>query len=211
VKNRYAVLELAGGHDSSTTGSSIAFSAGGSYDPDGSIVSYEWDWNNDGVYEEKTTSPGISHGWNATYSGTIVLRVTDNEGYISLDTASVEVKDKSVRISGGAYFYPEYPTYQASFSMDVTGSSLPSGWLKYYYPRTRMSFLSTGITSVFMSGNTSTISGTGNINGTGNYTFTATVVNGTPDSFAIVIKKPDGSIYYLAGHKNIAGGDLVIQ
>ena len=115
------------------------------------------------------------------------------------------------KISGGAYFYPETPTYRASFSMDVTGPSSPSGWLKYYYTRTRMNFVSTSITSASLSNNTSTISGTGTVNGVSGYTFTATVTNGSPDSFRIVIRRADGSIHYSAGPRNISGGDLVIQ
>jgi hypothetical protein len=74
-----------------------------------------------------------------------------------------------------------------------------------------MNFVSTGITSASVSGNMATISGTGTVNGVGGYTFIATVTNGSPDSFGIVIRKPDGSTYYSAGPKNISGGDLVIQ
>jgi len=74
-----------------------------------------------------------------------------------------------------------------------------------------MNFVSTGITSVSLPGNTAMISGTGTVNGVVGYTFTATVTNGSPDTFAIVIKKPDGAIYYSAGPKTISGGDLVIQ
>ena len=116
-----------------------------------------------------------------------------------------------VRFSARAYFYPETQTYRASFSKDVTGPTSSSGWLKYYYNRTRMNFVSTGITAVSVSGNTVTISGTGTVNGVGGYTFTACVTNGPPDTFGVVIKKPAGTAYYSAGPKNISGGDLVIQ
>jgi hypothetical protein len=118
---------------------------------------------------------------------------------------------QEVKLYGGAYFYPENPTYRASFSMDVVGPSSPSGWLKYYYTRTRMNFVSTGITSVSISGNIATITGNGTVNGVGGYTFTATVNNGTPDNFYIVVRKADGSTYYSAGPRNISGGDLAIQ
>ena len=74
-----------------------------------------------------------------------------------------------------------------------------------------MNFVSTGITSVSVSGNSATISGTGTVNGVGGYTFTDTISNGTPDTFGIVIRKSDGTTYYSAGPKNISGGDLVIQ
>jgi len=74
-----------------------------------------------------------------------------------------------------------------------------------------MNFVSTGITSVSLSGNTATISGSGTVNGVGGYAFTATVTNGSPDTFDIVIKKSDGSTYYSIDPKNVSGGDLVIQ
>ena len=127
------------------------------------------------------------------------------------NSATPDVVGVTYRISGGAYFFPETTTFRASFSMDVTGPTSPSGWLKYYYTRTRMNFVSTGVTAVSALGNTATISGTGTVNGVGGYTFTATVTNGSPDTFAIVIKKSDGTTYYSVGPKNISGGDLAIQ
>jgi hypothetical protein len=95
--------------------------------------------------------------------------------------------------------------------MDITGPASLSGWLKYYYARTRMNFSSTAIALVSLSGDTAAISGTGTVNGAAGYTFTATVVNGAPDNFAIVIKRSNGTVYYSAGPKNIAGGDLLMQ
>lgn len=116
-----------------------------------------------------------------------------------------------VKISGGAYNFPQTTIYKATFSMDVTGPTSPSGWLKYYYSKTRMNFVSTGITEVSMSGNTATISGTGKINGVSGYTFTATITDGSPDSFGIIIRKADGGIHYSAGPGAISGGDLIIS
>ena len=116
-----------------------------------------------------------------------------------------------VRISGGAYFYPETLTYRASFSMEIIGPSSPSGWLKYYYTRTRMNFVSTGITSVSAVGDNASISGSGTVNGVSGYTFTATIADVSPDSFGIVIRRSDGSIYYSVALKNISGGNLVID
>ena len=105
----------AGGPYSGVVGSPITLDASVSYDPDGSIVSYEWDWNNDGFYDEKTLSPTISHTWGTTYSGTVGLKVTDNEGLTGYDTASLEVKAKPVRVSGGAFsILKTQPTEQAS-------------------------------------------------------------------------------------------------
>jgi hypothetical protein len=115
------------------------------------------------------------------------------------------------KISGGAYNFPQTATYKASFSMDVTGPSSPSGWLKYYYVRTRMNFVSTSVTGVSVSGNTATVTGKGTVNGANGYTFTATVTDGSPDSFGITIRKSDGTIYYSAGPGSVSGGNLVIS
>ena len=116
----------------------------------------------------------------------------------------------SVNIFGGAYNFPVHSRYRASFSMDVSGPSTPSGWLKYYYSQTRMNFVSTEITEVSVSDNTCTISGTGLVNGGEGYTFTAQVIDETPDSFGITINNPDGSTYYAVDSGVVSGGDLLI-
>jgi len=82
----------AGGSYSGNVGSPVTFDASSSYDPDGTIVLYEWDWDNDGIYDENTTSPTITHTWSSEFTGMVRLRVTDNDGLTGIDTASVEIK-----------------------------------------------------------------------------------------------------------------------
>jgi len=118
------------------------------------------------------------------------------------------------RISGNGYIFPETTTYKATFSMDVSkdGENPPSGWVKYYYSRTRMNMVSTGITDFITSGigTTANLSGTCTINNIAGYTFTITAIDKVPDSFQIKIFKPDGSLRYSAGPKNLSGGNLVV-
>lgn len=211
VTVKAAPLAEAGGPYYGTTGAVIAFDASASHDSDGTIALYEWDWDADGTYDSSTSSPSISHAWSSPYSGTVVLRITDNDGLSATDDASVEVVSNQVNISGGAYFYPEVSTYRASFSMDATGPSAPSGWLKYYYARTRMNFVSTSITSVNSSGSKVTIEGAGTVNGTSGYTFIATVIDGSPDQFGIIIYKSGNLYYEVTPPKSVSGGNLVIQ
>lgn len=117
----------------------------------------------------------------------------------------------NVAISGGAYNFPETSTYRATFSMDVKRTAeVPSGWLKYNYSRTRMNFVSTGITEVLGTKPNVTIKGVGTVNNVKGYSFEANVVDGSPDSFGIVIKKADGTTYYSAPTKIISGGNLII-
>ena len=90
TKNVAPVAEI-GGSYSGSAGSPVTFDGSGSTDTDGNIVLYEWDWDNDGVYDESSTSPSISHTWDSVYSGSIGLRVKDDGGLTSTDTATVNV------------------------------------------------------------------------------------------------------------------------
>jgi chitodextrinase len=67
------------------TGTSVDFNASGSYDPDGSIVSYAWDFG------DGTTGSGVTvtHVYPYESYFTVTLTVTDNSGYTSQSVQSV--------------------------------------------------------------------------------------------------------------------------
>ncbi|KAA0002537.1 MAG: PKD domain-containing protein [Thermoplasmata archaeon] len=56
----------------------ITFNANSSYDEDGYIVLYKWDWDNDGIYDISTTSPVITYSWNKSGTYAVTLTVVDN-------------------------------------------------------------------------------------------------------------------------------------
>jgi hypothetical protein len=115
-----------------------------------------------------------------------------------------------ITVKGSAYNYPQ-TNYNATFSMDLTtAGGTPSGWLKYYYSKTRMTFASTGLTQVTASGTTAKIKGTGTVNGKTGYTFEADVFDGSPDQFGIVIRNSNGTTYYSAPLMSIRGGSLTV-
>jgi PKD repeat protein len=64
----------------------VNFNGGDSYDPDGGdIVLFEWDWDNDGVFDE--TGPEITRDFTDMGDLEVQLRVTDDEGMTdTLDT-----------------------------------------------------------------------------------------------------------------------------
>lgn len=91
----------AGGPYSGQEGAPISLDGSGSYDPDGFIVSYEWDVDNDGDYDDATgVAPSVTFPDNGLY--TVGLRVTDNEGATGTDTATVTVANvaPTVTLSG---------------------------------------------------------------------------------------------------------------
>jgi len=67
------------------------FDASASCDPDGGdLTLYEWDWDNDGIYDDSSTSATIDHAFATKGWHTVVLRVTDDEG--DTDTVSHDVR-----------------------------------------------------------------------------------------------------------------------
>ncbi|UNM09245.1 MAG: PQQ-binding-like beta-propeller repeat protein [Planctomycetales bacterium] len=67
----------------------VRFYADGSFDPDGEIVLYEWDFNNDGSYEQSGQSTQVTYTYPYMGWFTPVLRVTDDKG--GQATASIDI------------------------------------------------------------------------------------------------------------------------
>ncbi|NQT24947.1 choice-of-anchor D domain-containing protein [candidate division KSB1 bacterium] len=82
----------ANGPYTGTVGQSITLDGSASYDPDSgdSIVSYEWDLDNDGQYDD-ATGVTVQNTWYSVYSGTIGLRVTDSFGETDTDNTIVTI------------------------------------------------------------------------------------------------------------------------
>ncbi len=68
----------------------ITFDASESYDSDGSIVFYRWDWNGDGIFDNEYTQPYATHSFSEAGEYTVTLQVEDNNG--SVNTYSVVIK-----------------------------------------------------------------------------------------------------------------------
>ena len=74
-----------------TVNQTIIFDASTSIDPDGSLILFEWDWNNDGVYEESYTTPTATHSWIQAGKYPITIRVTDNDNATSTKTITIPI------------------------------------------------------------------------------------------------------------------------
>ena len=82
-------------------GQAIIFNASASYDPDpgDNIVSFEWDFNNDGATD--ATGMEVSWTWNDDYAGQVNLTVTDSHGESSTDTTSVTILNAPPEVEAG--------------------------------------------------------------------------------------------------------------
>jgi outer membrane protein assembly factor BamB len=108
----------------------VTFDASDSYDPDGSIVLYEWDWNDDGTYDESSTNPTIQHVWSEEGTYSIVLRVTDDD-----DLTDTKRKVISIGVIPPIAFFdwsPQVPQSGKIVTFDATGSYDPDGTIQLY-------------------------------------------------------------------------------
>ena len=121
-------LAEAGGPYTGNVGSPISFDASGSFDPDGTIALYEWDWENDSIFDDSTTSPMITHTYFSEFGGLVRLRVTDNDGLSGTDTASVAVLNQPPVANAGPDQLVECTGFSGSLiTLDGSGSSDPDG------------------------------------------------------------------------------------
>ena len=88
--NNVAPTADAGGPYDTDEGVNVTLTAAGSTDPGNDIVSYEWDLDNDGQYDDGTE---VTATFNSNIAGphTVGVKVTDDDGAWSTDTATVTV------------------------------------------------------------------------------------------------------------------------
>lgn len=78
---------------SATEGQTMTLDGSGSTDPDGTIVRYEWDVNNDGSYEYSSSSSTQSHNYGQQGTYIIKLRATDNHDATDEETTTANISD----------------------------------------------------------------------------------------------------------------------
>lgn len=129
VRMRYLKLSVnelpvanAGGPYQTNEGTAITFNASGSYDSDGSIVQYEWDFQNDGVYDQTSANATANYTFNDDFNGTVKLRVTDNEYETSTATQTVVVSNVPPTAEAGGPYSGEQNS-----PIQLTGSSTDPG------------------------------------------------------------------------------------
>ena len=74
-----------------------------SFDVDGAIVSYEWDFDDDGIYDLATDAATATYSYTAKYEGLMRLRVTHGDGQTGTSTALVAALISPVADAGGPY------------------------------------------------------------------------------------------------------------
>jgi PKD repeat protein len=113
------------------TGQMVTFNAGGSSDPDGQIVLYEWDFDSDGSYEiAGGAASTVTHAFNVNGQHLVTLRVTDNTGDWDTITQTVPV---GINVPTAAFiFNPPNPKVNTAVTFDGSDSTDPDGTIVSY-------------------------------------------------------------------------------
>jgi PKD repeat protein len=80
------------------TGETVSFDASGSNDSDGSISSYEWDFDGDGTPE--ATGETVNYTYSDEGNRSVTLTVTDDDGATNTDVTNVTVTGDGPSFSG---------------------------------------------------------------------------------------------------------------
>lgn len=105
----------------------IHFNASESADPDGTIVSYDWDFG------DGTTAAGqtITHQYSSSGTYTVLLVVTDNDGNIASTTQSISVGENENPVA--SFFYsPTDPAIDEEVYFNASDSYDPDGTIVSY-------------------------------------------------------------------------------
>ncbi len=128
VKNRAPVAKLTASATILDKQETVTFDASGSYDPDGTIVSYSW------AFGDGNTGAGVhvSHSYSNVGSYTVTLTVTDNDGATDIGSTTKTVRNSSpvaiIAETAESLYVGDTVTFNAAESHDPDGYIVAYAW-----------------------------------------------------------------------------------
>ena len=108
----------------------VTFDGSNSFDPDGNIVSYRWDFNDDGFTDSYGRRTSRSFGSSGSFI--VTLRVVDDDGASSRTSQTVRVESDNQEPYARFTYSPDRPEPGESISFDASNSSDPDGYISSY-------------------------------------------------------------------------------
>ncbi|CCQ34620.1 chitinase protein [Halorhabdus tiamatea SARL4B] len=105
----------------------VLFTASNSIDPDGSITSYDWDFNNDSNFEASGTTSTQTFDASGVYP--VTLRVTDADNETNTTSTTITVTDEPL---ARFTYSPNAPGTGEGISFDASASNDPDGSILSY-------------------------------------------------------------------------------
>jgi PKD repeat protein len=147
------------GPNSSYADENVIFYANESYDPDGNITAYRWDFDGDGVFDtDWIEDTFIEYSYSIPGNYTVRLRVVDDRGAINMTTHFIQITELEPplelpipQINGPYYGYVD-----EDIAFDSTGTYDPDGIIIQYiwhFGDNRTSYLENPIHSYDKAGN----------------------------------------------------------
>jgi len=126
ILNKLPVAVFTESAETVYTGETITFNASSSYDPDGNITSYFWDFG-DGT---NATGVTVSHAYADNGNYTVTLTVTDNDGATATTTATKTILNRPPTAT--FTYSPEFPVAGENVTFDASLSYDPDGIITGY-------------------------------------------------------------------------------
>jgi len=112
------------------TGENVTFNASCSYDPDGVIAKYEWDWEGDCTYDfDAGTNPIATHVYTMHGLYYPKLRVTDDEGLTDVINTTILVRGHPV---ANFTWTPPTPNALQTVTFNASASTPDGGYIMNY-------------------------------------------------------------------------------
>jgi PKD repeat protein len=124
----------------------IIFNASKSYSPEGNVTLYEWDWDNDGNFDESYNIPTATHSWSKEGHYKVTLRVTDDVDLKGKKTETIIIDNEPPgppTIAGPTGGKPKIEYAYTFVSIDPNDQDIKyyinwgdgdEGWTDEYYP-----------------------------------------------------------------------------
>ncbi|MEZ4683460.1 MAG: PKD domain-containing protein [Caldilineaceae bacterium] len=77
-----------------TIGQPVFFDATGSWDSDGLVTTFEWDFESDGNFDFDSAERFVTYTYPSVFEGFVTVRVTDNDGNQSIAQSAVNVSGR---------------------------------------------------------------------------------------------------------------------